>query len=240
MTTATITTTANPRPGRRFQPTHELALAEDALDASRSLPGAHRGVVVVHEMVGPLGIPDLTVMVGDRGKLDRRLCCEVEPLLNQVDAAVVAVASAHRAHTASALAARLGWPLDAIAGRVQGLVRRGALVQLSPGRYVRRREIEPLGRLYAIEAKVKDHGAALHQARTYRVWADSYVIVMGPLGDAPLRAILGGVTADRGGLMVGGQWRCRPVIRRVDPARRLWAAEHFVAAVRGPNYQPSV
>ena len=142
--------------------------------------------------------------------------------------------------TSHALAKALGWPLGTIMRRLPGLIRSGALTEVRSDRYVRPAALRPLGRLYAIEAKVRDRGAAVQQARTYAAWADSYVLVMGALGPRPLQLLLDEVELDRGGLVVDGRWLRRPVARSLDPARRFWSAEHFVAAVRAGGYQPSV
>jgi hypothetical protein len=232
--------TARPRPGRRFQPTHELALADDALAACATLPGAQHGVLVVKEMVGPIGIPDLAALVGRPSLLDARLAIDVSPALNEIDAAIVAIARANAALTPVAIARMLGWPDSTVNRRLPGLVRSGALLPASNGRVLRRSEMRPVGRLYAVETKVRDARAALHQVRTYGVWADSYVLVMGQLGEGTLRNLVHEVRADRGGLMVAGRWICRPHAKSASPAHRLWASEHVVAAVRGGAYQPSV
>lgn len=236
----TVQHTSAPRAGRRFEPTHELALHEAALAACASLPGSNRGVWVVQEMTGPIGIPDLTALVADLSLLRSRLAIEVQPVLNQLDAAIVATTkpSAPRSH--QALAKALGWPVETIMRRVPHLVRSGALIAVRPDRYVRPAALRPLGRLYAIEAKVSDRGAAIQQARAYGAWADSYVLIMGALGPRPLQLLLDEVEADGGGLVVDGKWLRRPVMRSLDPARRFWSAEHFVAAVKSCRYQPSV
>jgi hypothetical protein len=46
-------------------------------------------------MVGPIGIPDLTALVGAADRLEARLALGVPPLLNEIDAAIVAVASSN-------------------------------------------------------------------------------------------------------------------------------------------------
>jgi hypothetical protein len=238
--TPTVLATSRPRAGRRFEPTHELALADDAVQACRMLPGAHRGLLIIAEMAGPIGIPDLTALVGDLDRLDRRLALDVPPLLHEVDAAVAAVAHPRRAQSPEAMAAALGWPAGTVLRRVPYLLRAGALERRSPTTYVRPLDIRPVGRIYAVEAKVRDRTAALQQARTYSVWADSYVLVMGPLTDESLRRLREDVDHDQGGLMVAGRMLRRPVRRNIPPSRRLWAAEHMVAALRGLDYQPSV
>jgi hypothetical protein len=84
--------TSAPSSGRRFEPTHELALHEAALAACASLPGSYRGVWVVREMTGPIGTPDLTALVADLSLLRSQLAIEVQPVLNELDAAIVATA----------------------------------------------------------------------------------------------------------------------------------------------------
>lgn len=231
--------TSAPRAGRRYEPSHELVLHGDAVSACARLPGVHRGGYVVREMAGPVGIPDFTVLVGDLGLLDARLALGVPPVLNQLDAGIVAAASAAVARSPSALARTLGWGVETVRRRLPGLVRSGALLAARPDRYVRPAALGPIGRLYAVEAKVRDRQAAVQQARAYSSWTDSYVLVMGPLGRAPLQSLLNEVDVDRGGLVVDGRWLRRPVLRTLDPVRRLWSAEHFVAAVWS-SYQPSV
>jgi hypothetical protein len=191
-------------------------------------------------MTGPIGIPDLTALVADPSLLESRLAIDVQPVLNQLDAAIVATAKPNAPRSSQALAKALGWPVETVTRRLPGLIRSGALSAVRPDRYVRPAALRPLGRLYAIEAKVRDRGAAIQQARGYGAWADNYVLIMGALGPRPLQLLLDEVDADRGGLVVDGQWLRRPVMRPLDPARRFWAAEHFVAAVKNDHYQPSV
>lgn len=240
MSVTAIQNTSAPKAGRRFEPTHEVALHPDALAACSSLPGAHRGVRVVREMTGPIGIPDLTALVGDASKLQARLRLDVRPVLNRLDAAIVATTPVNAPRSAEWLARSLDWPIATIARRIPGLLQSGAIIQANRNRYVRPEQLQPLGRLFAIEAKVRDRGAAISQARAYGAWADGYVLIMGPLGKRPLQLLIEDVDADRGGLMVNGEWLRRPRIIQHNPMRRLWSSEHLVDAVRAPCYQPSV
>jgi hypothetical protein len=232
--------TSSPRAGRLFVPTHELALHDDARAACTALPGSGRGVSVIQEMAGPIGIPDLTALVGNPAALQARLALHVAPILNQLDAAIVATTPTRSPRSSEAMARILGWPEQILARRLPRLVDHGAVTLMDADRYLRPPEIRPLGRIYAVEAKVSNRGAAIQQARAYSAWADSYVLVMGPLSPRPLEILLDGVDADKGGLMVNGRWLRRPVIRPLSPVRRLWAAEHFVAAMKNSSYQPSV
>lgn len=225
--------TSRPRAGRRFAPTHELAIIPDALQAARTLPGAHRGVVIVSEMTGPFGIPDVTALVGDPARLTARLASPIAPLLNEVDAGVVAVARPRLALSPHDLAAALEWPEETVRRRLPLLLRSGALVAAAADRYVRDEALQPLGRLYAVEAKVRDWRKAMRQVRTYRLWADNYVLVTGRLATSARQEAMAQVTADHAGLVVGGESLRKPTLQRLPAATRLWASEHLVAALRG-------
>lgn len=184
-------------------------------------------------MSGPFGIPDFTALVGPPALLRDRLALGVPPLLHQVDAGVVAAAHPRQARSSEGLARLLGWPIETVQRRLPEVVRVGALIEARPGRYVRPEALAPLGRLYAVEAKVREWGQALRQGRTYSVWADSYVLVMGPLATRARESLRAQVSADRAGLVVDGRWLSRPVVHPLPAAQRLWAAEHLVAAVAG-------
>ncbi len=219
-----------PRPGKRFEPVRELELSEDVLRAAQTLPGAHRGVRVLLETAGPFGVPDLLAVVGPLTLLEARLALDVPPLLNQVDAGVVAAAASGVPRSASTLARRLGWSLETVTRRLPRLLRTGALVRVGPETYIRPQSLGPVGRLYAVEAKVRDWRRAVRQARTYSVWCDSYVIVMPTLGSGSLPGVVEAVSADRGGLMIDGTWVRRPRISQRSTAQRLWGSEHAIAA----------
>jgi hypothetical protein len=219
-----------PRPGRRFEPVHELELSEDVLQAARTLPGAYRGLRVLLETAGPFGVPDLLAVVGRLTALDDRLALPVPPLLNQVDAGVVSAAAHGAPRTVTTLARRVGWPKETVRRRLPGLLKAGALIPSGPNTYIRPEALKPVGRLYAIEAKVRDWRRAVRQAKTYAVWCDGYVIVMPSLGAGSLPGILQAVSADGGGLMLGGRWVRRPRVIPSTAAHRLWGSEHAIAA----------
>ncbi|MFF0683084.1 hypothetical protein ACFYVW_31500 [Streptomyces tendae] len=190
-------------------------------------------------MTGPYGIPDFTAIIGGRDALDARLDCPVPPLLNEVDAAIVAVAHAKAARTIGALARAIGWPTSTLARRMPYLVKSGGLIEVKENLYVRPASIKPHGIIIAVEAKVEDWRKALRQVRTYAVWADSYVVVMGDLTEKATRRMRDEVESDQGGLMVAGDWIVRPRLESPHSRqKRIWAAEHVVAALRN-TYQPS-
>lgn len=218
------------RPGRRFEPVRERALHADAMSAAEGIPGTSRGLVVVPEFAGPIGIPDFTAFVGDLQNLRARQQLSVAPVVNEIDAGIISVSHVRKPSSIESLAVALGWPRSLIAPRVRRLASAGTLRYVEKGRYVRAPELQPSGRLYAIEAKVGDTKAALRQARTYGVWADGYVIVMTEVSSRALEELRSDVMKDRGGLMIDGHWVTRPRISKVSARRRLQAAELFAAA----------
>ncbi|WP_152030867.1 hypothetical protein [Agromyces aureus] len=230
MTYALQVETSAPRPGKRFEPIHERQLHEIAVRASESLPGAARGLVVVPEFAGPIGVPDFTAFVGKTTSLLARQRSSVPPVINELDAGVLTVAHVGRALHVEELAQALAWPEATIAGRAKRLVATGALIDQGGGRYVRPSVIAPRGRLYAIEAKIEDWRSALRQVRTYRVWADAYVLVMTGVSERSAQNLLAEVLRDKGGLILDGQWIARPRLGEVKARRRLQAAELFAAA----------
>jgi hypothetical protein len=220
----------HPRAGRRFEPISERELSSDTLLAARGLPNAHRGLRILLETAGPFGVPDLVAVIGPTQALNRRLRLRVPPLLNEVDAGVVAAAAVKAPRTAVTLAARVGWPIETVNRRIPGLLKSGALRAIGTESFVRPAALQPVGRLYAIEAKVRDWRRALRQARTYSIWCDSYVIVMPALGPTSTPNVLGEVRSDGGGLMLDGRWLVRPKLRSKSPSQRLWGSEHAIAA----------
>lgn len=224
--------TRRPRAGRRFEPIQERELERDAIKAARGLPGVHRGLALLREVAGPFGIPDLLAVVGPSRALDERLALAVPPLLNQVDAGVAAAAAPRARRSPAALARRVGWPEETVRRRLPDLLRSGALLRVGANSYVRPRSLEPVGRLYAIEAKMTDWRRAVKQARAYTLWCDSYVIVMSSIGSSSLASAVEAIVSDGGGLMVGSRWLLHPRVGQRTPAQRLWGSEHLLAAMQ--------
>lgn len=232
--------TSAPRAGRRFEPVQERELHQDAIGAVQGLPGASRGLVIVPEFAGPIGVPDFTVYVGDVHRIRRRHDLEVPPVVSELETGILSAVYVRRASSAHDIARALDWPVETVADRTRGLVKRKALIEISPGRYIRPAPLEPGGRFYALEAKVDDWRSALRQVRTYRVWADSYVLVMGRLTERAQAALTAEVQRDRGGLIVAGQWIMRPRLGHTAARRRVQAWELFAAATRVGLNNPSL
>lgn len=222
-------TATRTRPGRRFLPTAELELGPALRDLASRLPGATGGVLVVAEMPGPTGLPDL-VAVPVTSRLDARLAVDVPPLLSSADVRLAAACSPLRKSLTPTLARQLETDVESVRRRVRRLERTGALVADGAG-WRRHVALVPVGRLYALEAKVDDWNAGLAQALRYGAWADASAVVMGQLPRDPSKPVAQ-ATALGLGLAHGARWLVRPKVRRLSLAKRLFASEHLVAALR--------
>lgn len=226
-------TSRRDRPGRRFMPTAERELDPDLRDLAARLPGAGRGVTVIAEMPGPAGLPDL-VAVPMTPRLATRLEYACPPLLSWGDVRLAAAASPRQALSASALSRRLEADERSVRRRIARLIGCGALVETASGCVLRAPEIQPVGRIYALEAKVDDWSGGLGQALRYGAWADASATVVRRLPRDRSRAMA--QAADLGlGLALGARWLVRPRVRRLELARRLWASEHVIAALAGAS-----
>jgi hypothetical protein len=237
MTDVRIWPSGRPRPGRRYEPVAELDLAPAAERACRALPGFNQDSLVIREMAGPYGIPDYTVLIPSRTAIASRLATSVPPLLNQADAVLVATLSTERPLSLDALSRRLRWPSGSIERHLRAIAKSGAALQVERDRWLRCPGIAPLGRMYAVETKVSNWRRALQQVRTYTVWADAYVLVMGSLRQSTVESLEQEVKQDSGGLVHDGRFVVRPRVTFSAAGLRLWASEHLVAALH--DYQPS-
>jgi hypothetical protein len=153
--------------GRRFAAQRELSLAAAAREAMGLLPGSDEGLLVRQEAAGPFGIPDFLCLSGDLEVWRRRRRLLVPPILNPVDASIVAQASDARPYGVKTLAKFARLPEATVERRMPHLLQTGGLLEYSASTVVRPNALRPLGRLFAVEMKVKDWQKALHQCRRY-------------------------------------------------------------------------
>jgi hypothetical protein len=228
---------ATVRPGRLFAPKAERALHPVLRELASRLPGAQGGVSVIAEMPGPTGLPDL-VAIPITPQLAIRLAFDCPPLLSWGDARLVSACSTFRPSSVAALSRRLGSSEENTQRRVRRLLKSGALLQSDTACVLRPRALAPVGRLYALEAKIDDWSAGFGQALRYGVWADATAVVLGQLPKDPSRVV--DQASSLGiGLAHGKRWIVRPRLRRLEFAHRLWASEHVVAAISGAAPIPS-
>jgi len=227
-------TTSRTRAGRPFVATVERALDPALRSLAARLPRAAGGVVVVPEMPGPYGVPDLVAIPNPRG-LTARLESPVQALLAWGDALVVASASAVRPLSPQSIASRAGLGEAITRKRLRRLALAGAVVDMGDGRYTRVPALAPVGRVYTLEAKIDNWSAGFSQALRYGSWADASAVVLAqPPAD---RSTAIEQARNLGiGLAAGTRWLVRPRIHQHPPGRRLWASEHVVAALRASEY----
>jgi len=219
---------ARTRGGKRFLPIAERKLDPILRDLAARLPGASAGVIVISEMSGPTGLPDL-VALPITPRLRTRLALACPPVLAWGDARLAAACSSSRPLSERLLARRLDVAEGAVHRRARRLEDSGALLSAGRG-WIRPQELQPVGRLYALEAKVDDWNAGLGQALRYGSWADASAAVMAQLPRDPSRVIAQASQLGLG-LALGQRWLVRPKIRRLTLAHRLWASEHLIAAL---------
>lgn len=218
-----------PRPGRRFEPTVERELEGDIRALASRLPNAKHGVLLAPEFVGPNGIVDLLAVTGFEEGLGRRLKSGVPFVTNGSDCAVVAALAVRRPRGPAEVATTTGSTEAQVKRRLASLAGSGAVLRRGNG-YVKHPDLEPIGRTYAIEAKVADWRRALQQAVRYGTWADaSAVSLLNPPRDASnaedrFRAF--GI-----GLAVRQTWLVRPRLGHPDRGLRLAASEALARAI---------
>ena len=214
-----------------------VELLNDALAAASRIPGFNADSIVLAEMPGPIGIPDLTVVVGTTCKRKLRLSSGIPPLLNRLDAAVLASLPSAGSRTPEAIARKLGWPQHVVERRLPHLLSVEAIQKSGKSGFEKNPAITSIGDIFVIEAKVSNWQRALEQAHAYSVWSNGYVLVLGDLSRETQVRVATNVAQDRGGLYVAGRWRRVPRKHAVTSASNLWASEHVVAAL--VNQKPS-
>lgn len=217
--------------GRQFQPVAEVDLGPFAAQAGKTLISRGQAQILVTELPGPYGIVDLGLISARFSPLRHRLSSPVEPLLNEVDAAIVAVTSPVHAMSLTDVSSRLPrFSETALRTRVEHLVDREVLSTTSTGSLRKRPGVVPLGHLHAVESKVRDWRRGLDQALRYSLWTHSSSVVVARLPKNMNRVV--DLFRSRGvGLVLGEEWLVRPVRRQLSLDRHMWASEHFVAAI---------
>lgn len=215
--------TARSRAGVRFEAKRERELDEALLALAIKLPAAAGPVAVCREFTGPRGIPDLLVTTRYERHLAARRSALIPPITGRSETAVLAALPLGSRRTLPWVAETCGLSLRQAQDRLRTLVRIGAVCQ-DEGGYRRHLDLVPIGRTYAVEAKVNDWGKGLTQALRYLTWADSAsVVLLDPprdLGRATDQCRSLGV-----GLAVSDVWKVRPKLGKPNRGLRLAASE---------------
>lgn len=218
-----------PRPGHHFESKAERLLDEDLLALSVRLPNASEGIAFVREFVGGRGVADAVAIVGWHAATQDRVKLGLPPLLSETDCAIVAALSPNQTRTIATLTRKTGISENQLVRRIRQLTT-GGYVQVSGSGYRRVRGLEPIGRAYALEAKVSDWRQGASQALRYSTWCDAAAVVLikdpRNLGEVKSHCSAFGL-----GLAANGRWIKRPRIGRPNPGLRLAMSEQFVRQV---------
>lgn len=220
---------ASPRPGRRFEPTEERMLDDDLLTLATHLPGASGGLAVVREFPGARGVADVVAITRWHEQLDARLSLGLPFLSNETDCMVVAALSPNQTRTVGRLAPRLGMSDIQVARRLRAMEVSGHVEAHGSG-FRRARGLEPIGRAYALEAKVSDWQKGIGQALRYSSWCDAAAVVLlrPPRDLSKVKARCSHLGL---GLAVGDLWAVRPRLGRPHGGLRLAMSEQFAQLI---------
>lgn len=225
------------RGGQRYHPIQEARLHPWASKAAATLPGASNGVLLISEMIGPIGIPDFTAVVGGKSQITARLASGIDPITSPMDCQLLASLYSSRPRRLETIAHELSADLEALQSRLGVLERKGAVQQLRKGLYIRESAMTPGGTLYAIEAKIGNWRRAVRQARGYRTWTNNYVLILDEVGEKGRQAVLADIEADRAGLVMGNKWVRKPSPRLPSKVNQILGFEHLMAGLR--DHHPS-
>lgn len=217
------------RPGRRFEPTLERLLDDDLVTLSTRLPHASHGLAIVREFPGGRGVADVVAVTGWQEPARRRIALQLPFLLNETDCAVVAALSPNQTRTLPIVAKKLGMSDTQLVRRVRPLVTAGYIEPSGSG-FRRVQALEPIGRAYALEAKVSDWRQGISQALRYSTWCDAAAVVLlkapRDLSEVKARCTLLGL-----GLATEGRWIVRPRIGRTHIGLRFAMSEKFAQRI---------
>ncbi len=221
-------------PGRRFEPRQEAELHTHMYELAQRFGDHQSDLIAIPEFPGPFGVADLAVMATSWNRLCERIEADISPITHELDAAIVANLNPKRARTQGELATALFLSENALNRRLTHLQRAGAVHRSRTGRFTRHEALMPLGRVYAIESKVRAWRRALDQARTYALWSDRSIAMLGMLPTDPSVAIKEAQCAGLG-LAIESTWLVQPRATQQSPARRMWTSELFFAALLAPR-----
>ena len=224
-----------PRAGRRFQPKGERLLEDDLRLLAERLPGADKGVIISSEFPGPRGVADLIAITQPFDGLRSRLQLGLPFLENLTDCVVVAATSPNRVRSSRTVATSTGMSLEQAERRLRSLVAEGYLARAGGG-FVRNPALVPIGKAYALEAKINDWRKGLSQAVRYSSWCDAAAVV---LLNAP-RDLTEATDRFKGlgiGLGVQSRWILRPRMGRPQPGLRLAISEQLARNIS--SHSPS-
>ncbi|MFJ8637943.1 hypothetical protein [Streptomyces sp. NPDC093610] len=215
--------------GVRFAPIKEAELDPALRRLASTLPRSKPGAIMMAEVPGPVGIPDLVALPGPGPALQRRLDSLIPPVLNPAGVEVISALHVNREISIATLKRRCGQSDRALSRTLHDLERKGAVI--SSGKLWRKSDaMIPVGNIYALEAKVDDWRKGVRQAFRYRAWCSSSALILSkmPRNPEPLLSVVQRLGI---GLALDDQWLVRPPLFKIASKEMLWGSEHFVAAL---------
>ncbi|MFJ6280299.1 hypothetical protein [Arthrobacter subterraneus] len=196
---------------------------------STRLPRASDGLAIVREFPGGRGVADVVAVIGWQEPVRQRIALPLPFLLNETDCAVVTALSPNQTRTIPIVAKKLGMSEAQLLRRLRPLVS-GGYAELSGSGFRRVRGLEPIGRAYALEAKVSDWRQGISQALRYSTWCDAAAVVLlkAPLDLSEVKARCATLGL---GLAAEGRWIVRPRIGRPNTGLRLAMSEQFAKRI---------
>ncbi|WP_123340844.1 MULTISPECIES: hypothetical protein [unclassified Curtobacterium] len=229
MTVQSLEVPARVRPGRPFLPIRERELDGTLRTVASRLPGAEAGLLLGPEFAGPIGVVDLLAVTRVSGAFAMRSSLKLPYITTEIEATVVAATYEAKTRTVDRVALDLGMSVASVGRRLRELEVRGVVHRVGGG-YRRAPGIQPIGRAYALEAKVSDWRRGLAQALKYSSWCDAAGVVLleapSSLEQAKERFRDFGL-----GLAVREHWLVRPRIGKPLAGRRLALSERLSAAL---------
>jgi len=225
---------ATVRSGRRFEPVAEKALDSDLRALAARFRSTDQVVHSIPEFPGANGIADLLVVSSVGSRLHARLSSGLPFLRSLTDARVAAAIPRGRDLDWRRLAPIVDMSERQVGSTLNRLVSAGVVIR--HGGLVRRNiAMAPVGRMYALEAKVSDWRKGMSQALRYSTWSDAAGVVLAEapqnIEQAKLRARTLGL-----GLAVRDRWIVRPRLKVPQAGLRLLASEHFVMSLHAAGY----
>lgn len=220
------------RPGKPFTPVAELDVLPALRSAARKLGHKPNALTLeLPESPLPVGVPDLTVLFADPYKLESRLRSDVPPILSEQEVRIVAACGPSRAQSIESLVRVTGVSERQTRRLIAGLVAKEALWATTRG-WLRAAELEPLGRSYALEAKVSNWRSGVAQCLRYASYADAAGLALGDSSARVQAAAIEFAKRNHIGLFINDRWTVKPRMLKIPNSRRMWVSEHFVAAIR--------
>jgi hypothetical protein len=177
------------------------------------------------EFRGARGVVDLLAVTRVGDKFTERTRIGAPFVTSEANSAVLARLSPRVTRSPRYIARAVGMTERQTLTRLRVLARTGAAAQVGSG-FRRRVGFDPIGRSYALEAKVDDWKKGLSQALRYASWADAAGVVL-LVAPQNLTSVKARFRALKIGLAIGDSWIVRPVIGRPDPGRRMALSEQL-------------